>query len=156
MDWEIERAAFRPDGFCRHIRVDGVTLTDWNVFFRLLCRTEARLGFYRDGEVLPLPASIDDRPFLSAHRYLLLVELGGLRLAWRFEDIRTLDFELVPDAVTGPAQARLVLRVMASLGRRLGKEVLLLHPQDERALYRYRPGTGGIVYLGPPAGLTGG
>ncbi len=149
MDWEIEKAAFRPDGFCRHIRVEGATLSDWNRFYRLLRRTEASLGLFRDGEPVPLPEAIEDRPFRSSHRYLLLLEMGGLRFAWRLADMRTLDFELVPDAVDGPARGKLVLRLMSSLGRRLAKEVVLVHPRDGRALYRYRPGAGGVVFLGP-------
>ena len=155
MEWDIEKAAFRPDGFCRHIRVEGATLSDWNISYGLLRRTEAGLGLFRDGEPIPLPEALDDRPFRSPHRYLLLVDMSGLRLTWRFADMRVLDFELVPDAVDGPARCRLVLRLLSSLGRRLAKQVVLVHPADGRALYRYRPGEGGVVYLGSRRGLSG-
>jgi hypothetical protein len=148
MDWNACRAAFAADGFSRHIRARGVRISDWDAYYRLLRGSEATLHYYRDGDPEPLPEQIDQRPFISSHRYMLVLDMAGVRLTLRLLDPKQIDFELVPDAVSTEGRATLVLRVMSTLGRRLDREVTLEHPEDDRVLFRYRPGADAVEYRG--------
>ncbi|MGD2083118.1 MAG: hypothetical protein PVF91_09140 [Chromatiales bacterium] len=148
MDWDACKAAFAADGFSRHIRARALTVSDWDRYYRLLRRTEAQLRWFRDGDPEPLPEHIDERPFTSIHRYMLVLDMAGVTLALHLEDPREIDFELVPDAVSTAGRATLVLRVMSTLGRRLDREVTLEHPEDGRVLFRYLPGFDAVRFLG--------
>jgi hypothetical protein len=148
MDRDACKAAFAADGFSRHVRVRGITLSDWDVYYRLLRATEAQLHYFRDGDREPLPEHIDERPFASAHRFMLVLDMAGLQLTLRLEDPREIDFELMPEAVSTPGRATLVMRVMSTLGRRLDREVTLEHAGDGRVLLRYRPEDGRVRCIG--------
>ena len=148
MDWNSYKTAFAPDGFARHICVPGVSLSDWNTYYRMLRKTKAKLHFYKDGEPEPLPERIGDLPFRSIHRYMFVVDLADFKVFWRLEQMERMRFEFFPEAVKSVAQAVLVFRIMSTLGRRLDKEVILMHPQDGRTLFRYAAGNGDIKYLG--------
>lgn len=148
MDWETCRDAFVSDSFPRYIRARGLTLAHWNRYYRLLCKTQAGLRFYKDGEPEPLPERLTDVPFRSPHRFMLVVDLAGLKLIWRLREIRDLQFEFAPEAISTPERAVLLFRIMTTLGRRLKREVVLTHPYQGRVLFRYCPESGQLEYLG--------
>ena len=147
MDWETYKLAFESDSFPRHIRAQGLTLAHWNRYYRLLRKTQAVLRFYKDGEPEPLPDRLTDAPFVSPHRFMLVVDLAGLKLIWRLREVRELKFEFAPEAIHGPARALLLFRIMTTLGRRLKREVLLTHPYQGRVLFRYDPASGELQFL---------
>lgn len=146
MEWDSYRGAFVSDGFSRHIRVSGVTLSDWDTYYRLLRGSQADIRYFRDGDAEALPQHIDERPFQSGHRFMLILDMGGVRLTAHLQDSRVIDFQFHPEAVSSPAQATLLFRVMSTLGRRLDREAVMLHPEDGRVLFRYRPDLGEVEY----------
>jgi hypothetical protein len=55
-------------------------------------------------------------------------------------------FDFNPGDVDTPAKARLIFRLMSTLGRRLRKEATLSHELGQ-TLFRYRWGSDGVHYL---------
>jgi hypothetical protein len=148
MDWQSCKTAFADDGFSRHIQADGLTLSGWNRCYRVLRASDAVLHLHRDGEPQPLPERFDVTPFASSHRYLLSLDLAGLQLICRLEHLERLDLEFNPATVDSAARAVILFRIISILGRRLNQEVVLTHPARAAPLFRYRPGTGGVEYMG--------
>lgn len=142
MDWETCKHAFESDSFPRYIRAQALTLAHWNRYYRLLRKTQAVLRFYKDGEPESLPDRLTDAPFASRHRFMLVVDLAGLKLIWRLREVRDLQFEFAPEAIHSPERAVLLFRIMTTLGRRLKREVLLTHPYHGDVLFRYDPDSG--------------
>ncbi len=148
MDWQSCKTAFANDGFSRHIRAEGLTLSGWNRCYRVLRGSDAVLHLHRDGEPQPLPERLDVAPFASTHRYLLSLDLAGLQLICRLDELERLDLEFDPSAVDSLARAQVLFRIMSMLGRRLNQAVVLTHPARNTPLFRYRPGGDGVEYLG--------
>jgi len=148
MDWTDYKSAFTHDGEPRYICVPGVSLADWNTYYRMLLQTSMGIKLLRDGEPVALPERIDLDLFNTDHRYLLALDLAGLKVFWRLEIIDMMRFQFLPQAIRSERHATLLFRIMSTLGRRLDKEVFLMHPEDTRVLFRYIPGHEGVEYTG--------
>jgi hypothetical protein len=148
MDWQSCKSAFANDGFPRHIRAEDLTLSGWNRCYRVLRASDAVLHLHRDGEPQPLPERLEVAPFASSHRYLLSLDLAGVQLICRLDDLDRLDLEFDPAAIDSPARALILFRIMSMLGRRLDQRIVLTHPTRSTPLFHYRPGSAGVEYLG--------
>ena len=147
MEWTTYKSAFSPDNQPRYICVPGVSLADWNTYYRLLLRTTMGVKLLRDGEPVALPEHIGANLFEPGHRHLLALDMAGLKIFWRLEIIDMMRFQFLPQAIVSERHATLLFRIMSTLGRRLDREVFLMHPEGTRVLFRYVPGREGIVYM---------
>ena len=148
MEWTTYKNAFTPDDQPRYICVPGVDLADWNTYYRLLLRTSMGVKLLRDGEPMALPERIGPDLFEPGHRYLLALDMAGLKIFWRLEIIDMMRFQFLPQSVVSERQATMLFRIMSTLGRRLNREVFLMHPEGTRILFRYVPGQEEVEYLG--------
>ena len=148
MEWNHYKDAFTPDNQPRYICVPGVTLADWNTYYHLLLRTSMGVKLLQDGEPVALPEHIHVDLFGPEHRHLLALDMAGLKIFWRLEIVDMMRFQFLPQAILSERQATLLFRIMSTLGRRLNREVFLMHPEGTRVLFRYIPGREEVEYVG--------
>ena len=146
MQWEEYKSAFVADGYQRHILVQGITLWHWQRYYRFLRKTEARLEFHLDGQPIALPECLGLEMFSPDHTSVLCIGMAGIDFHCSLFGTDALRIDFNPADIDNPAKARLVFRIMTTLGRRLRKEVILYHEQGE-TLFRYRWGEDGVRYL---------
>ncbi len=82
------------------------------------------------------------------HRYLFVLDLARVKIFWRLETTDMMRFQVLPQSIESEVQAALLFRIMNTLGRRLGKTVVMIHPADGRVLFRYLSSQEGVEYLG--------
>jgi hypothetical protein len=147
LNWEDYKAEFTPDGQSRKIVIKGVNLNDWQSFIDFMKRTEAGMNFYCDGEAATLPENIWDIVLDQKHACQLSIRLNGITAHCYFLLADEIELEIDPVEIDGEAKAKVVFRLMSTVGRTLNKHVVLtLENNGEKPAFRYEPGSG-IKYL---------
>ena len=147
MKWEEYKVEFTPDGSLRDIYIKGVDINDWQSFIDFLRSTEASLDFYIEGEEAKLPDCIKDIVLDREHAYLLSIRLDGVTVNCHFFTSVEIELDLDPQEIDSESKAKVIFRLMSTVGRVLNKQVILtLENAKEQPVFKYEPGAG-IEYL---------
>lgn len=150
MNWEEYKSEFVPDGSLRDIYIKHTRPDDWQAFIDFLRSTEATLDYFIDGEPAALPANIQEVLLDKAHSHLLAIGLDEITVNCHFFVTEEIELDLDPRDIDCEARARVIFRLMSTVGRVLKQEVILTRENcADRPIFTYKPGAG-IRYL-PPA-----
>jgi hypothetical protein len=143
MIWEDYKIEFEPDGSLRDIYIKDVELSDWQAFIDFLRRTDANLEYFVEGEPAELPQSIAEVVISQDHPYLLTIGLDGLTVNCHFFIPEEIELNIDPREIDSEAKAKVVFRLMSTVGRALNKQVILTpENNEERLIFKYEPGAG--------------
>ena len=143
MIWEEYKYEFTPDGRLRDIYVEGVNINDWQYFIDFLRSTEASLDFYVESEEAKLPDSIKDIVFDREHAYLLSIRLDGITVNSHLYRPAEIELEFDPQEIDSETKAKVIFRLMSTVGRVLNKKVILTpHNVKKQPIFKYEPGAG--------------
>ena len=145
--WEEYKYAFATDGSKGCILIHQVSLSDWQDFINFLRKTDATLSFTHDGIGSELPARITSEVFRSGHANTLIVHFDSIILTCNFQAPWSIELKFDPIVIDNEAKAKVVFRVMSTVGRTLDKTVSLTSETDHKPLLEYVPGSG-IKYAG--------
>lgn len=147
MIWDEYKVEFIPDGSLRDIYIKGVDIDDWQSFIDFLRSTEATLDFYIEGEEAKLPDCIKDIVLDREHQYLLSIRLDGVTVNCHFFTLVEIELDLDPKEIDSETRAKVIFRLMSTVGRVLNKQVILTPENaEEQPIFKYEPGAG-IAYL---------
>ena len=147
MKWEGYKAEFTPDGSLRDIYIKDVDIDDWQSFIDFLRSTEATLDFYIEGEEAKLPDCIKNILLDREHPYLLSIRLDGVTVNCHFFTPVEIELDLDPQEIDSETKAKVIFRLMSTVGRVLNKQVILTPENaEEQPIFKYEPGAG-IEYL---------
>ena len=146
MNWDDYKNEFHADGGLRDIYVNDTSLNDWQRFVDYLRKTEARLEYFVN-EVQALPIQIDEIFQSREHTRLLAINLGGVSLNCHFFVLDQIELDFDLGDIRSEAQAKVVFRLMSTIGRVLDKVVILTYEnEDQQPIFKYQPGKG-LEYL---------
>lgn len=150
VDWASQRAAFEPDGGLRDIYVLHADLSIWRRVLEWL-RASGKVFFTIDGSASELPTEAAElfrmRP---AHSPLLTFYVGSVDLACHFFTESQIEFDLVPNDVSGSEPLEAILKFLLELSavsrspalltlENQPDEVLFLADANSRSVTYYRP-----------------
>jgi hypothetical protein len=141
MDWQQVAPGFEPDGSLRDIYVFKTDLSDWQQVLDALINWEPSPELWFDGEAANMPDKVEDI-FVEAQRRkaLLCVNVGGVPLHCHFFAPNEIEFDLVPQGVTGPKQFQPLVTFIRMLGRTTRKAVVLtMENSRESVIFRFSP-----------------
>jgi len=136
------------DGSLRDIYVLNITISDWQRLVDWLRSGPYPIRFYLNREPAPLPLDVSD---LFAHRndieVLLKIGVEGIDLHCHFFWHKEIEFDLDPRDVDTEQKEHGIADFMCSVGRLLGKEVILT-PEGWKVgpFLRYLPWPDEIVH----------
>ena len=147
LHWEDYKAEFTSDGQSMKIVIKGVNLNDWQSFIDFLKRTEAGMDFYCDGEAATLPENIWDVVLDQMHACQLSIHLNGVTVNCHLLVPGEIELDIDPEEVDSETRAKVVFRLMSTVGRTLNKQVVLTRGNiDEVPIFKYVPGSGAAVW----------
>jgi hypothetical protein len=143
MNWDEYKSEFQPDGRLMDICVVGADLNDWQSFVDFLRKTEAGLDYFVDEAPAELPASIDEVVVDQDHAHLLVIVLDGVTVNCHFLVLEEIELDFDPREIDCEAKAKVVFRLMSTVGRVLNKQVILMpETADGKPTFKYEPGVG--------------
>lgn len=126
------------------IRFPGSRWEDWARTFAFLRRTQAEIRWIHKGLRVGEPPADLRTCADSGDDWLILMSFGGVEAQWRLGPGPEIRIEVRAAEIRSEAAARVVLRIMSTLGRRLGlRAVLTPHGRDDEELFVYTPGSPG-------------
>jgi hypothetical protein len=149
IEWATVAKDLEPDGSLCDIYVPGASQEDWERVVPHITTMATRWEYLIDGEVqqrLPTAKSaLAARPNASP---VLRATIGGIEFACHFFASDEIEFDFVPNDITGPQRLQVLLEFVASLGRLTGKAVLVT-PENSPALafLRYDPRRSIVEYV---------
>jgi hypothetical protein len=147
--WEEYGKNFQQGSGPWGIAITRLTETDWRRFLDYLRQTEAVMEYSADGEKQQFPDSIELTESGRGHTRLLSLQLGGLRLECPCCNSATIRLRFDPVQIDTEDRARILFRLMSTVGRLLDRTVVL-GPEAGTPVFEYRPGSG-LRYHGLPA-----
>jgi hypothetical protein len=105
------------------------------------------MDFYCDGEAATLPENIWDVVLDQLHACQLSIHLNGVTVNCHLLVPGEIELDIDPEEVDSETRARIVFRLMSTVGRTLNKQVVLTRGNiDEVPIFKYVPGSG-LEYL---------
>ncbi|MGI0117753.1 hypothetical protein [Zooshikella sp. RANM57] len=149
MNWNEYKSAFLADGSLRKILIKNVSIDDWQLLIDFLRSTDAKLDLYKCGEKVNLPHSVKNIVTSIEQSYSLIITLNTIKLCCEFAKGQQIILTFDPSEVDDEIKARIIFRLMSTVGRRLDKCVILaLDDGINKTLFEYTPGEG-LKYLAP-------
>ena len=126
------------------ICIREVKLTDWQLVIDFLRRTDAVLYYAVDGVRADLPARVGRLVLSDPANQLLRIALGGVEFTCTLAPPAHIQLFFAARQIDRESHARILLRLLSTLGRTLDKEAALwIREQDTPVLLTsYRPGAG--------------
>ena len=154
VQWRTVAADFEPEppGALRDIYVHDATPADWQAALDYVRATCASLEVTVDGEPAALPAAVAEVfPLGERAPTLLTFDVGGIGVACHFFAPTEIEFDLRPEAVTGPERLAAVVAFLRGLALAVRKPaVLTMENSPESVILRADPVTGRVSWS-PPA-----
>jgi hypothetical protein len=153
--WNDVKNFFDPDlmGALPDVSVSGVSVEDWQAVFDLV-RSSGWAWEYREGEVvgsLPAAQAVFARPAGSEMVDLWVWPDPAVLAIFRPYSADSIDFDVDLRELQGQQRLDLFCAFLATIGRRLGKPVLMAPEGDEEhPVLGYRPETARVVLLADP------
>lgn len=124
MDWKDCKRAFYVDGSLRDIYVHGTTRVDWDQFLKLLSSLEAE-GFV-NGQLSQLPKQATEIFEQNGDTsFLAKFEISNVKLNCHFFTVDEIELDIDPKEVTSQQGLDAVVEILALIGKKLGKDVVL-------------------------------
>lgn len=142
MIWGEYKSEFQIDGLMV-IRIENTDLNDWQSLIDFLRSTEATLDYSIEGKTADLPSSVAEVVLDMESSGLLNIGLDGVAVHCHFLASDEIQLDLDPGQIDNENKARIVFRLMSTVGRTLKKTVLLAPKNNEEDVsFRYEPGKG--------------
>lgn len=149
--WHEYSHAFEPDGNGWLLRIRGVGPDDWQRLVDFLRRTDAVLSYSVDGREADLPPAVATLTTDRNRSHSLAIRLDQVSL--ECPALLGADFScrVDPAQIDSEAKARILFRFISTVGRTLGRPVILSREGAEsQPIFRYEPGAG-LQYLSAAA-----
>ena len=153
MEWEKCRPDFKPDGSLRDIYVLATSTREWDVALSVVRDSATSLAFSIDGVARPLPPSASEVFALSRDRSALLTfDYAAIPFSCHFFDEDEIELSLAPNDISSPDRLDALAEFLRTLGRRIGRDVLLT-PENlpTSPILRYSVSSGSVEWQPPPA-----
>jgi len=152
MEWQQVAPGFEPDGALRDIYVFGTDLSDWQRVWEVLRTWDPLPDLTIAGQTANMPEKVQDIFNVVQERGARLsVNVSGAILNCFFFGDDEIEFDLVPDEVSGPTEFEGLARFMSMLGRATGKSVVMTTENAREAvILRYEPDAQRLEWVGPP------
>ncbi len=145
MEWERHKEMFAWDGSLIDIYVQGTDVADWQRLLDFLRVGPYDLRYIVDEErtLYPLPDQVETIFAGRNTAVALTVDESHLGLICHFFWPDEIEFDLDPRVINGESQLVRLLAFIRTLGRLLGKDVIMT-PESllERPFFRYDPRSG--------------
>ena len=142
MIWDEYKSEFQIDDLMV-IRIENTDLNDWQSFIDFLRSTEATLDYSIEGKTADLPSSVTEVLLDMESSGLLNIGLDEVAVNCHFLTPDEIQLDLDPGQIDNENKARIVFRLMSTIGRTLNKTVLLAPKNNEEdVIFRYEPGKG--------------
>ena len=143
MGWKNYKHEFISDGIPRNISIDQTRLNDWRSLIDYLVKTDASLAYFVNGVTEKLPEHINENYFSPDGLCMLSIYLDGVQVICPFLEINNITLTLDPKEIDNELKAKVIFRLMSTVGRTLDKTVTLYADISlKRPVFIYRPGTG--------------
>lgn len=134
---------FISDGIPRTISIDQTCLNDWQSLIDYLIKTDASLAYFVKGHTKKLPEHINENYFRPDGSCMLSIYLDGVQVICPFLEINNITLTFDPKEIDNELKAKVIFRLMSTVGRTLGKAVALYADNSrKRPAFTYQPGTG--------------
>lgn len=147
MIWEEYKTEFEPDGHLRQIHIKHVSLNDWRAFIDFLQHTETTLDYSIENQPSKLPDDINNIVLNQQQSPCLTLHLDGVTVRCHFSTPENITLDFDPKEIDNEPRAKVIFRLMSTVGRTLNKPVTLTPENNEhKILFIYQPGKG-IDYI---------
>ncbi|MBU2710501.1 hypothetical protein [Zooshikella harenae] len=147
MNWNEYKSAFLVGGYLRKIVVKDVSVDGWQLLIDFLRSTDAKLDLYKGGEKIFLPHSVKNIVTSIEQSYSLIITLNMIKLYCDFAKVQQIILIFEPTEVDDEIKAKIIFRLMSTVGRILDKKVVLTQEnKNNKILFEYVSGEG-LEYL---------
>ncbi|WP_163834471.1 hypothetical protein [Spartinivicinus ruber] len=149
MNWVEYQQEFDHCNQLMIICINNLVVDDWLKVIKFFSLTKAELHLFKKGKLVMLPNSIAGLTLLleAGDDCLLSIDLGKVQLFGILKRWTMLTLLFKSSQIDCEANAKVVFRVMTTLGRQLNKPVILVTEQNRaRPIFYYLPGQG-LTYL---------
>ncbi|MCX4024825.1 hypothetical protein H0A36_10965 [Endozoicomonas sp. SM1973] len=147
MQWAEYRQEFNHCNQLMMICINNLTLQDWLKIIEFFSLTKAKLHLFKKGKPVIQPNTIDELTQLLGDDSLLAIDLGKIQLFGILKCKAILKLLFSSSQIDCEVNAKVVFRVMTTLGRQLNKPVMLVTEQNRaRPIFYYLPHQG-LTYL---------
>lgn len=138
-----------PKPLVLQIVIDDVTPDHWQKLYRFLEKSDAHLNLSINEQLISLDSSlhiIDE----NDHPIQLDIELADIKLQALITNANNIKILFAPSALENVAQRKIIMRLIATLSRRLKKNVYVTPAgKDYMVLFSYSLETGWLINVSP-------
>ena len=142
MEWDEVRNALEANQGLFRIRIVHPRPNDWHALIDFLRSTDTVLAHTVDGITAGMPEKILELFVDHLHSHELSIHLGGITMNCALSNPEMIELTFSSLEIDSEDKARVIFRLMSTIGRTLKRSVLLIPDNKSRPIFSYEPGSG--------------